>query len=286
MEVCQTCKIPLTKRFGFGSDGASVMVGRSSGVATRLKKHNSEMMSIHYGAHRLALASSQAAESIAYLKRFDNHLTILCYYFKNSPVREAALHQIQEFMEEPVLRLRCAVYTRWLSHDQAVTSIRRCLSSLLTALERAAAEDDDATARGVYNAMKTYKFVARLYLLSDVLPILTTLSLVFQKENVPLTAILPNVNAAIASLNLLKTQPGLYLKKLDGILTDLASHFGLAFDDSIKKSFQENVREKYIDALVGNLNNRFSDIGVVNALDSLLDHKKAIMHHQRHIWRR
>ena len=100
-----------------------------------------------------------------------------------------------------------------------MTSIRRCLSSLLTALERAAAENDDATARGLYNAMKTYKFVATLYLLSDVLPILTTLSLVFQKENVLLTAILPNVNATIASLNLLKTQSGLYLKNLDGILT-------------------------------------------------------------------
>ena len=76
MEVCQTCKIPLTKVFGFGSDGASVMVGRSSGVATRLKKHNGEMISIHCSAHRLALASSQVAESVAYLKRlnFDNHL--------------------------------------------------------------------------------------------------------------------------------------------------------------------------------------------------------------------
>ena len=113
--------------------------------------------------------------------------------------------------------------------------------------------------------------MATLYLLSDVLPILTTLSLVFQKENVPLNAILPNVNATIASLNLLKTQPGPYLKKLDDILIDLASQFGLAH----KKSFQENVREKYIDALVGNLNNRFSDIGVVNALASLLDPQKA-----------
>ena len=85
--------------------------------------------------------------------------------------------------------------------------------------------------------------MATLYLLSDVLLILTALSLVFQKENVPLTAIFPNVNATIASLNLLKTQPGLYLKKLDDILVDLASQFGLAFDDSHKKLFQENVRE-------------------------------------------
>ena len=51
VEVCQTYKIPLTKIFVFGSDGASVMVGKSSGVATRLKKHNSEMISIHCGAH-------------------------------------------------------------------------------------------------------------------------------------------------------------------------------------------------------------------------------------------
>ena len=106
VEICQTCKIPLTKIFGFGSDGASVMVGRSSVVATRQKKHNSEMRSIHCGAHRLALASLQAAERIVYLKRFDNHLITLFYYFKNSPVCEAALHQIQEITEGPVLRLK------------------------------------------------------------------------------------------------------------------------------------------------------------------------------------
>ena len=62
------------------------------------------MLSIHCGAHRLALASSQAADSITYLKRFDSHLITLFYYFKNSAVREAALHQIQEVMDEPVLR--------------------------------------------------------------------------------------------------------------------------------------------------------------------------------------
>ena len=64
------------------------------------------MISIHCGAHRLALACSQAAGGITYLKHFDNHLATLFYYFKNSPVREAALHQIQEVMEEPVLHLK------------------------------------------------------------------------------------------------------------------------------------------------------------------------------------
>ena len=62
-EVCDTCKIPLTNVVGFGSHGAAVMVGKISGVATYSKNHNSEMISIHCGAHRLPLACSQAAQS-------------------------------------------------------------------------------------------------------------------------------------------------------------------------------------------------------------------------------
>lgn len=48
VEVCQMCKISMTNILGFGSDGASVMVGKSSGVATQLNCHN-EMISIHCG---------------------------------------------------------------------------------------------------------------------------------------------------------------------------------------------------------------------------------------------
>ena len=172
------------------------------------------------------------------------------------------------------------VSTRWLSHDLAVASIRRTLVSLLTTLERAVVENYDAVARGLLHAMKSYKFVATLYLLSDVLPILTTLSLVFQKESVCLTAILPSVNATTASLNLLKSQPGLHLQNLD-VLDDLNSRFGiLCFNESERKSFQENVREKYIDALVCNINSRFSDVGVVHALASLLDPQNATQVYQ------
>ena len=66
------------------------MVGRRSGVAAQLKEHNPEIVSLHCGAHRLALASSQAAQHVPYLKTFDAHLIALYYHFKNSPVREAA----------------------------------------------------------------------------------------------------------------------------------------------------------------------------------------------------
>ena len=61
------------------------------------------------------MASSQAAQGVAYMKIFDSHLVTLYYHFANSSVRNAALHEIQEAMEEPVLHLKKAIHTRWLS---------------------------------------------------------------------------------------------------------------------------------------------------------------------------
>ena len=55
--------IPL---MGFGSDCATVMIGETSGISTRLKEL---MGSVHCAAHRLSLATSQSADAILQLKR-------------------------------------------------------------------------------------------------------------------------------------------------------------------------------------------------------------------------
>ena len=116
-----------------------------------MKAHNSEMLSIHCGAHRVALACSQAG---LYVKKFDTYLTTLYYFFANSPVREAAFHHIQSLLTDPMLQLKKAVHTRWLSHDQAITVLRRTLSSVITTLEHEVAENDEAVARGLFVKLK------------------------------------------------------------------------------------------------------------------------------------
>ena len=110
LAVCRQCEIPCSQSFSFGSDGASV-TGRRSGVAKCLKVHNPEIISLHCGAHRLALASSQADQCVAHMKILDFHLVTLYYNFVNSSVLKAALHEIQEAMEEPVLHLKKATIT-------------------------------------------------------------------------------------------------------------------------------------------------------------------------------
>ena len=134
-----------------------------------------------------------------------------------------------------MLHLKQAVYTRWLSHDQAVNTDRRTLNSLLAILERAVVESDDAVARGLLYALKTYKFVATLYLVMCCLSF-TTLSLVFQKKNVPLAAILPSMNATVSSLNLLRSQPGPHLQKINDVLVDLTAQCGTTLQKQAKNA--------------------------------------------------
>ena len=97
-------------------------------------------------------------------------------------------------LDTDAIQAKKAVHTRWLSHDQAITVLRRTLSSVLTTLEREEAENDEAVARGLVSEMKTYNFIATVYLLSDVLPVLTQLNLVFQTADVDVSVIKPQVH--------------------------------------------------------------------------------------------
>ena len=91
------------------------------------------------------------------MRTIDLHLTSLHYFFANSPIREAALHEVQKIMEKPVLRLKKAVHTRWFSHEQAMIVICRTMPALIVALEREVTENDNAIARGLVTAIKSYR---------------------------------------------------------------------------------------------------------------------------------
>ena len=65
------------------TDGASVMTGVRVGIITLMKKKNSLMLSTHSIAHCLALASGQAADSIPYVKKYQQYINTIykyCHY--------------------------------------------------------------------------------------------------------------------------------------------------------------------------------------------------------------
>ena len=88
----------------------------------------------------------------------------------------------------------------------------------------------------------------------------------FQQERVNLTIVQPQVNVTLSSLKLLISQRGPHMENLDSVLSDLGSKFGVTFTESDEQSFQKYVKEKFIDALVENLEDHFSDAGVVSVM--------------------
>ena len=93
------------------------------------------------------------------------------------------------------------------------------------------------------------------------LPLLSKLSLIFQKENID--------SATIAFLKVLRDKPGVYLKQLDETLRKLSTKFDLRVTSNLKQQLQQNVREVYIDKLVENLESRLAESDLLSALVTL-----------------
>ena len=147
------------------------------------------MISVHCISHHLALAAAHASDKIPYLKKFKSILQTLFYFYQNSVVRMASLRNIQEILNETHIKCKQAKDVRWLSHDNAIKAVIRSLPALLVSLDREASENVEPTAHGLFKFMKCYKFVATAHLLSDILPHLSRLSRIFQKEDIDLSLI-------------------------------------------------------------------------------------------------
>ena len=201
LQALREKEIDISRLRGFGSDGAAVMVGSRNGVATKLKGHIPRIVSVHCINHRLALAAAHATDGIPYLQRFKSTLQSLFYFYQNSAVRMAGLHAIQEVLDQPTLKCKEAKDVRWLSHDMAIKSIIRTYPALLVSLDREASERGEPTARGLLVFVKSYKFLACAYLLSDILLHLSRLSRIFQKQNIDFSLIQPCLHNAIECIS-------------------------------------------------------------------------------------
>ena len=258
--------LEITNMSSFGSDGANVMTGRREGVAARLKRLNSNLISIHCVAHRLALAAGQASETIPYLRKFKEILCNLFYFYHNSAVRQAGLTAIQNVLDDPVLRLKQAKDVRWLSHNAAVEALRRSLSSVLVSLDREASERSNPTASGLLKFMKQFFFVAALSLFADVLPHLAKLSRTLQSSSLDFSILQPVVESCITNVEKQTQSPGKHFSELDDLLASLneAGH-SINVEGNVKERFDEQVRKPYLAKLIENMNKRFQAIGVVSA---------------------
>ena len=260
--------IDYEKLASMSSDGASVMMGKTGGLAARLRKDLPALVNIHCVCHRLALACASSSKEIDYIKKFELILQQLWKFFELSPKRTSVYLKAQLHCRNMILskkakkmvyhRLKKAVHTRWLSFDAAVGSVYNDLLAILVALSELS---DDATAEGLLKKMKKPQFLAILYLMKTVLPILSRLSKLFQHDKICFSA----VSALLKSTEdqLLSVAEG--KEQLQQLKTDLQPDGRLgtiSADIKIKDAdftAAANLIGKYIQALIQNLKHRFAE---------------------------
>ena len=261
-------QLPLEKLIGMATDGASVMKGERNGVTTKMKRENPFLITTHCIAHRLALASGKAADSVPYLKKYQQYVNTIYKYFHYSPKHSRALEQMQAILNVAERKFQQVFHTRWPSFDGAVQAILFNYDPLVSALIGDA--QSDPIAKGVLKFITTYLFVASTHLLSDVLPTLSRLSKLFQKQCVDFAATYYGVEACVTPLEGFKTTPGQRLAQFVGeIQTEPGDSFYFR-DHKITDSPTQrdqfcSIKEKFLDQLIDNLKSRFPDSGTLHS---------------------
>src|SRR5204863_5180953 len=102
----------LSKLVAFASDGASVMLGKNGGVATRLSRVCTYPLIVnHCVAHRLALACKDARREIEFYKEAELLVKKIYGYFKNSCSHIQQLKEIQGLLDCSILKIKdCTRY--------------------------------------------------------------------------------------------------------------------------------------------------------------------------------
>ena len=263
LKVFAARSMSLEKLCGIATDGASAMVECRREVTTQLKQNNPYLLSVHCIAHRLALATRQATNSVPYVKQYQLYVNNIYRYFRYSTTHAHKLKEIQSVLQLAERKFHQIFHTRWLSFEGSISAIIASLDPLYTVLIEESSLDP--TAKGI---ISTFSFLATTYLLADILPVLARLSKRFQRSLVDFTTVSDRVSITISTLATFKSTPG----------PNLAAFFQVSSTLSSSRSFyymghhmsDDRNRDNLIDKLIDNLNSRFPD-GEIISMFSIFD---------------
>ena len=151
---------------------------------------------------------------------------------------------------------------------RAVEAMRKCYSSLLSTLSALAT--NDATAKGLYKSIRTYKFLVFTHFLCDILGNLTYLSCFFQHNNIDFSQVQSAVRGTITNIQETYLEGKLSGEHLEHILEKL--DLPLIFDDHQVVRKQSDDHQCYssilqfAEAVIINLEQRFPDLPIWSSL--------------------
>lgn len=118
--------------------------------------------------------------------------------------------------------------------------------------------------------MKGLKFLGAIYILNDILPILSDLSRLFQKDSLNFSVICPAINMTTEKLKQLIEED----KLIESLRNDIDSFTNMCAEIRLSKKNSDELTslcKKYVDALIKNIDRRFKDCGEVLSSFAIFD---------------
>ncbi|KAK6171888.1 hypothetical protein SNE40_018311 [Patella caerulea] len=256
------------------------MTGIRNGVGVKLLTDSPFLIHVHCIAHRVALASQDAANLSKKIADYRKTLNEVYKFYEYSATRYNRLCNLsKELSDTEFSTVKQPSTVRWLSLGRAVKSTKLNWPALVMEVEEEAADRKNAVAAGLQKILKTYSFIATTYMLSDVLPCMEKLITVFQRETLNLSMIRPMVNSTIETLEALLTAKGENESEFNRIFDETAVNtegfrgVTLTYADERSRTSFETVRNNFILDLVTSLKTRFPEdsLNVLNSLDIVLN---------------
>ena len=264
----------LVKLVAMGSDGASVMLGKKSGVLSLLKEQQPSLIGVHCSAHRLELSYKDAMRKVPLAEKVLTLLTGLYYMYRNSPLNRTNLKNAFQCLKMNVKLPTRAGGTRWVGHIlKALDHFLDGYPALRLHLEQLAASkeksDSKSKAVGFLKLLKSQDVIAMALLIRDILAVLQKVSLKFQTDGSVVAEVSLCISTAVKTIQLFLDTDGPFLQKLPKYETSSAPSAGATTRQTYTltsgSGLLTNERKVLIKALCASLEDRFDDTDVVKA---------------------
>ena len=271
--------LDLTKCVSLATDGASVMMGKKTGVGVQLKsKFCPFITQTHCIAHRLNLAITDAIKNNETLKKFKEMFQTLYNFMSASTLRINTLKAMQDLLNEPEITIKEPHSIRWLGLKKSVEVVYDCYGSLLATLSNLATANP--TAKGLFKYFSSYKTALLIGLMLDIHTELGVLSCNLQQQNILFSDVHPLIQGTVGKLDYMKFNDGNGLKDMRKSITfsgeSQPSYKGETLKNYKKETSDsefDSLKCKYIDNLMDNIKKRIrkDDSMVLCSLGLLLE---------------
>lgn len=250
---------------GACSDGASVMLGKNSGVLTQLKNKYPSIFLWHCMCHRIELAIGDAVKSITQVNHVKSMLDKLYSVYSYSPKAQRELEQCASAVGSQLRKIGRVLGVRWVASSfqslEAVWISYAALHSHSYESDSSQSAKHKATYAGIRTTLESKEFVHSLAVMLDALKEVSTLSKTLQSESCTLTKAYQLLKRTVRVLMTQKEGTGAYYQQyLQAIESGYFKGVRLA-----SKGRQLD-QKAFIQALVDNLSSRL-DNNVSNSED-------------------